>query len=288
MDTLRTFLFVPADSSRKLASARNVHPDALIYDLEDAVAPDKKNEARLLLSKELKTFAHSSAKLFVRVNVFGSPFLEADLQTAVCSSVYGIVLPKCNDPAEVAQVHQSISRLESHAGMADGGVKVVLMVESAKGVAQVCELARSSSRALALLFGGEDYCADMGIQRTKSGGEIEVARSLVAIAAKAERLEPIDGPFIDFNDAAGLFEETRHVKQMGFSGKALIHPNQIDTVHRALSPSPEEISFAEEVVAAFDKSDQGVVVVRSKMIDGPVVSQARRILKQHARNRPRG
>jgi citrate lyase subunit beta/citryl-CoA lyase len=288
MDLLQSFLFVPADSSRKLASARNLRPDAFIYDLEDAVSPDRKVEARGMLKDELESAAYRSAKIFVRVNSFGSPFLDEDLRAAVRPQVYGIVLPKCSEAAEVAQVHQRLLGLENQAGMPVGDMKLLLILESAKGVVRACELARSSTRIIALLFGGEDFCADMGIVRTKTGEEIGVARSLVALAAKAERLEAIDGPFTDFGDAAGLFEETRRIKQMGFTGKALIHPNQIDTVHNAMAPSNEEIALAEEVVRTFEKSGQGVAVVRGKMIDEPVVIQARKILKQSARDRKSG
>lgn len=288
MDLLQSFLFVPADSSRKMASARSLRPDAFIYDLEDAVSPDRKAEARGMLKDELENAAPPPAKIFVRVNSFGYSFLDEDLRAAVHPRVYGVVLPKCNEAAEVAQVHQKLLGLENQTVMPEGGMKLLLILESAKGVARACELARSSPRIIALLFGGEDFCADMGIVRTKAGDEIGVARSLVALAAKAERLEAIDGPFTDFNDAAGLFEETRRIKQMGFTGKALIHPNQIDTVHNAMAPSNEEIALAEEVVRTFEKSGQGVAVVRGKMIDEPVVIQARKILKQSARDRKSG
>jgi citrate lyase subunit beta/citryl-CoA lyase len=251
MDILQTFLFVPADSSRKMASARKFSPDAFIFDLEDAVAPDQKGVARDLLRSELDTVENASAKYFVRVNRYDSLFLEDDLRVAVHPKVYGIVVPKCGDAAEVARIHQIISGLEGKTGKPEGSTKLMLMIESAKGLARASDLARSSSRAIALLFGGEDFSADMGIQRTKGGEEIAVARSLLALAAKAERLEAIDGPFVDFNDAPGLFEEMRRVKQMGFSGKVLIHPNQIDVVQRALAPSPDEVTLAEEIIAAF-------------------------------------
>jgi citrate lyase subunit beta/citryl-CoA lyase len=135
------------------------------------------------------------------------------------------------------------------------------------------------------MFGGEDFCADMGIARTSKGDEIAVARSLVALTAGAEGLQAIDGPFTDIKDADGLFEDTRRILQMGFTGKALIHPNQIETVHRAMAPSQDEIAFAQEVVTAFEQSSQGVITVRGKMIDEPVVLQARLILRRGARAR---
>jgi citrate lyase subunit beta / citryl-CoA lyase len=285
MDLLQSFLFVPADSERKMASARNFRPDAFIYDLEDAVPIAQKVAARQLLKTELQSGDRPPAKIFVRVNSFGSPFLDEDLSAAVRPEVFGIILPKCNDVTEVEQVHQKILSLENQVGRPEGDTKVIPILESARGVAHATQLARASSRIIALFFGGEDFCVDMGIARTKAGDEIAVARSLVALAAKSERLAAIDGPFTDFHDAAGLFEETRRIKQMGFTGKALIHPNQIDTVHLAMTPSDEEISFAEEVIVAFEKSNTGVAVVRGKMIDEPVVLQARSVLKQSARNR---
>jgi citrate lyase subunit beta / citryl-CoA lyase len=285
MDLLQSLLFVPADSSRKLASARSLRPDALIFDLEDAVSPNRKLEARDLIRAELEHADAFSATILIRVNGFGSPFLDDDLRAAVRPHVYGIVLPKCNETSEVARVHETILGLEKRNGMPGGGIKLFLMIETTKGLAHAHELARASSRVVALIFGAEDYCADMGIARTKIGGEIAFARSLITLAAKAEGLEAIDGVFTDFNDDVGLFEETQRIKQMGFTGKTLIHPRQIDVVHRALAPSAEQISWAEEVINTFEKACGGVVVVRGKMIDEPVVVQAKRILRQRMRNR---
>jgi len=282
MDVLQSFLFVPADSSRKMANARNLCPDAFIYDLEDAVPVANKHEARHLLTGELNSFINPGPKIFVRVNGFGSAFFGDDLHANVRREVAGIVLPKCHDASEIAQVHQELSRLENQISMPEGSVKLVPILESAKGVSLAGELARSSSRIIALFFGGEDFCADMGITRSKGGDEIAVARSLVALAAKSERLEAIDGPFTDFHDRAGLFEETLRIKKMGFTGKASIHPNQIETVHQAMAPSDEEIALAHEIVSVFENSGRGVTVVRGKMIDEPVVAQARILLKQIA------
>jgi citrate lyase subunit beta / citryl-CoA lyase len=287
MDLLRSFLFVPADSSRKLLKARSLLPDALIYDLEDAVSLDKKLEARTMLAAELPNTAALPVKVFVRVNRFGTSFLDDDLRAAVRREVYGIVLPKCGAAEEVADVDRRILRLETKSGIPEDSIKLIPILESARGVAHAGELARSSSRILALNFGGEDYCADMGISRTKAAEEISFARSFVALAAKSEGLGAIDGVFTDFNDAAGLFDETQRIKQMGFTGKTMIHPNQIDTVHRAMAPSAEEVAWAEEVVSTFKSAGAGVTVVQGKMVDEPVVLQARRILKQSGRERAR-
>ena len=285
MDVLQSLLFVPADSLRKMASARKMRPDGFIYDLEDAVPVASKVEARHLLSDELNSFINPRPTIFVRVNGFDTAFVEDDLRVFVRPEVAGIVLPKCHDASQIAQVHQELSRLENQMSVPDGSVKLVPILESAKGVARAGELARSSSRIIALFFGGEDFCADMGITRSKNGDEIGVARSLVVLAAKSERLQVVDGPFTDFHDRARLFEETRRIRQMGFTGKALIHPDQIETVHLAMAPSDEEIAAAQEIVSVFENSGRGVTVVRGKMIDEPIVAQARKLLQQSARER---
>ncbi len=290
-DLLQSMLFVPADSARKLENARSLHPDAFIFDLEDAVPADRKGEARRVLQRELESPGHFPAKIFIRVNAGpsgriesgGFPFLDDDLRVAVSPKVYGIVLPKCDEPSQIRRIHENILALEKQNGMPEGYMKLVLILESARGVAQACALASASGRVTALMFGGEDYCADMAITRTKSGEEITVARSLVALAARSEGVEAIDGVYTDFNDAAGLFEETQRIKQMGFTGKALIHPSQIDVVHRALAPSEEELAWAHEIVGAFKKAKAGVVVVRGRMVDEPIVRQAKRILQQSRR-----
>jgi citrate lyase subunit beta/citryl-CoA lyase len=185
MDVLQSFLFVPADSSRKMASARNLRPDAFIYDLEDAVPVANKHEARHLLTGELNSFINPRPKIFVRVNGFDSAFFGDDLRVAVRREVTGIILPKCHDASQIAQVHPELSRLENHMSMPEGSVKVIPILESAKGVSRGGEIARSSSRIIAFFFGGEDFCADMGISRSKNGDEIAVAYSLVALAAKS-------------------------------------------------------------------------------------------------------
>jgi citrate lyase subunit beta/citryl-CoA lyase len=283
MDESRSYLFVPADSAKKLERARSLRPDAVIYDFEDAVAAEKKTEARTLLKSELEKGAHPSAQIFVRVNRFGYPGIDDDLEAAVRPGVHGVVLPKCSDAAEVGQVHERLLGLETRIGMRPGSMRLVLMLESARGVARATELAGCNPRVAALLFGGEDFSADMGIVRTKGGEEIALARSLVGLAARAERLQAIDGPFTDFHDAAGLLEETRRIKQMGFSGKALIHPSQIDAVHIAFAPSQEQVDWAQEVVKTFESAGEGVAVVRGKMVDEPVVNQARKILRDSTR-----
>ena len=285
MELFRSLLFVPADSPKKMEKSRSLGPDALIFDLEDAVSPDKKPEARTLLSAELKGRAEIGTRIFVRVNSVGGEFFLSDLSAAVHPVVDTIMLPKCGDPQEVASADREIAEAEKRNGMPPGKTKLVLILETSLGVVRAYELAVSSPRVIALNFGAEDYSADMGINRSQAVEQITFARAMVAQAAHAARVEAIDSVFTDFHDEAGLVEETRRVKLMGYTGKALIHPSQIEPVHRAFAPTGQEIAWATEVMEAFEAakaSHSGVIAVRGRMVDEPVVIQARRILQQRS------
>jgi citrate lyase subunit beta / citryl-CoA lyase len=283
MELLRSLLFVPADSGKKIEKARTLRPDVLIFDLEDAVSPDRKSEARTLLSAELRSPAKRGSRIFVRVNSVGSAFFSDDLNVAVDAAVDALVLPKCGSPAEIAQADRAISQAEGQRGIPPGKLKLVLILETALGVVRAYELARSSARPIALNFGAEDYSADMGINRSQAVEQITFARSMVAQAAHAAGLEAIDTVFTDFHNEAGLVEEVRQAKLMGYTGKALIHPSQIEPVHRAFAPTDPEVAWAKEVMEAFEAaktSRSGVIAVGGRMVDEPVVIQARRILQQ--------
>jgi citrate lyase subunit beta/citryl-CoA lyase len=157
------------------------------------------------------------------------------------------------------------------------------ILETARGIVRAYEIGRSSERIMALLFGPEDYCADMGINRTRSGQEVAVPRMLVSQAAHAAHVAAMDGVFTDLHDEAGLIEDTRRGKEMGYIGKVLIHPSQILPVHQAFASAEEEVAWATEVIDSFEKAKAkgaALVVVRGKMVDEPIVGQARRILRQ--------
>jgi len=283
MDLLRSLLFVPADSAKKIEKARTLRPDALVFDLEDAVSPGRKSEARTLLADELKRRARTGARIVVRVNSVGSEFFPGDLNVAVDPAVDAVMLPKCGDALETAQADRAISQVEGQKGIPLGKLKLVLILETALGVVRAYELARSSPRAIALNFGAEDYSADMGINRSQAVEQISFARSMVAQAAHAAGIDALDTVFTDFHDEVGLVEEVRQAKLMGYTGKALIHPSQIEPVHRAFAPTEPEVAWARAVMEAFEAakiSRSGVIAVRGRMVDEPVVIQARRILQQ--------
>ena len=280
---LRSLLFVPVDSPRKIAKARTLMPDAFILDLEDSIAQDKKSEARVALRQHLANSARLSGYTFVRVNAINTSFFEDDLKAAVATTMDGIVLPKSQTATDLMHVDQEITRLESERAMPCKGTKLLPIIETAKGVVNAYEIAHSSGRVAALLFGPEDYCADMGIKRTRSGEEIAVARTLVSQAAHAAGVSAIDGVFTDFGDEEGLLADTRRAKAMGYNGKALIHPGQILPVHRIFAPADDELAWARGVTEALENANAngaGLAVFAGKMIDEAVICQARKILRQ--------
>lgn len=282
---LRSLLFVPADGARKIEKAKTFRPDGIIFDLEDAVALDGKAEARAVLSRKLGNFNHPRARVFIRVNGLASEFFEEDIRAAIYPCVEGIVLPKAETREDIVQVSEMLTMLERGKGFQPGKTNLLLLIESALGVIHAYELARSNERVIALVFGAEDFSADMGVSRTKSGEELAYARAAISHAARAARVESIDTVFTSLEDESALFEEALRSKQIGFTGKLLIHPRQIDPVHRAFMPSSQEVNWAKRVLEAFESAKakgSGLAVSEGEMIDRPVVLQAQRILQQTA------
>lgn len=284
MEILRSLLFVPADSPRKIAKAQTLRPDACIFDLEDAVAPNNKSAARKELTTTLEGGNLSPAPTFVRVNSAKTSFFADDLLAAVHPRVNGLVLPKSDDPAAVAAIDSEIARLEHEKGIPPGKTKLLLIIETALGVVRADDLAQCSSRVAGIVFGAEDYCADVGVSRSRTGDEIAFPRAAVALHARAHRLHAIDGVFTDISDELGFFEEARRAKRLGYTGKALIHPGQIGVAHRAFAPEEQEVVWARQVIAAYEAARSagiGVALLNQAMIDEPILNQAKRVLRQH-------
>jgi citrate lyase subunit beta/citryl-CoA lyase len=229
----------------------------------------------------LDTLTKSTVTICVRINGYRSRLWEDDLIAAVHPNVTTINLPKCEDPKEIALVSEAIAKLEEKASMRRGAIHLHLAVETALGILRLEKLVGASERVNGLGFGGEDFAVDMGISRKYGHDEFLIPKSLVAITAHAFHLDAIGGVYTNLMDVAGLADDTKRDIQLGFTGKAVIHPDQIHPVHVAFRPSEQEMSWAREVVEVFELAQSqrtGVVVVRGKMVDEPVLLQARRIL----------
>ncbi|MBI4279981.1 MAG: CoA ester lyase [Armatimonadetes bacterium] len=279
--SLRSFLFVPGGQSRMIEKARTLAADAIILDLEDAVAPDGKAAARALVARALEEGFPASPVVLVRVNGCASGLLEDDLAQVVRPRVDGICLPKCQDAQEVLLLDRLLADAERRTGKPAGALWLVPFIESPGAVLEAAQIAAGAPRVAALSFGAEDLAAAMGIARTREGDEVVYPRAHMALAAHAAGRAAIDGVFIDFRDADGLEQDIRRGRSLGYTGKQLIHPSQIEPTNRLFSPDPEVVARARRMVDTFDAAvaaGQGVVVVDGQMVDRPVAERARRML----------
>ncbi len=290
MEPLRTLLFVPGNRRNMIEKARHLPADVLVLDLEDSVPSLEKASARALVSDSLAGLAperreekakQKGRKVFVRINSLASGLAQEDLESVVTPGIDGISQPKPSSARDVTEVEEIVARLESERGIAAGHVKLLPWVETAEGLLHAFEIASASPRVVGISFGAEDFTLDTGITRTEDGSELLYPRTMVVIAAKAANVIPIDTPYNNFRDEAGLINESTLARRLGFEGKCLIHPSQIEPVNSIFRPSPEEVDYARRVVAAFEAAVAqgfGSTSLDGKMIDIPIATRARRLL----------
>lgn len=274
----RTRLYLPGNSPRLMLNAGIHQPDAIILDLEDSVAPAKKSEARILVRNALCQLNFYNTERMVRINQL--PAGLDDLQSVVPFNTHVILIPKCEEPQQIVQVDQKISKILDE-GEKEAPVFLMPIIESAKGVINAHSIAAASPNVVALAIGLEDYAADLGVQRTTQGQESFFARCQVVNAARAAGKQAIDSVFSDVGDLEGLAEAAKVSKSLGFDGLGCIHPRQIKVIHRSFAPSETEIQYAQQVVSAFEDAQEkglGVVSLGSRMIDPPVVKRAQKTL----------
>jgi citrate lyase subunit beta / citryl-CoA lyase len=275
----RSRLYLPGNTP-KLAINAGLHSgDGIILDLEDSVAPERKDEARILVRNTLRAVDFYGAERMVRINQ-GERGLP-DLDAVVPQHVNVILLPKCENPEQIKTIDARIQNLRKEYNI-EHEVWIMPIIESAMGVMRAFDIAGASPNVIALAVGLEDYTADIGVPRTAKGTESYFARATVVNAAKARSLQAIDSVFSDISDMEALRNNVLASKALGFDGMGCIHPRQIKVIHEAFAPSAEEIEKAHKIVAAFEEAEKkglGVVAVGSKMIDPPVVKRALRIME---------
>jgi citrate lyase subunit beta/citryl-CoA lyase len=282
---LRSMLFVPADSERKLAKARGSNADALILDLEDSVGPQNRPRARELLCEHAKTAAGSPA-LWVRINPVGSVDCTADLEAVVAAKPVGVVVPKPKSPDTLRALDMELSKRERAHGLQAGSIRVIpVATETPAAVLSLFEYRNTPPRLQALTWGAEDLSAALGAATNRDeSGEFaftyQIVRSLCLIAAKAAGVAAIETLHADFRDSAGLERVARGAQRDGFSGMLAIHPDQVDIINAAFTPSAEDVAHARRVVAAF-AGGVGVASLDGKMLDQPHLKQAQHILHMH-------
>ena len=270
----RSWLFVPADSEKKITKALDSDADAIIFDLEDSVAQAMKAVARDVLRSLLKR--SGGPQWWVRINPLGSEHFRDDLELIALADIHGVVLPKAESGADVTELAHRTGNIPVHA----------IVTETAVSLFGLLSYREPGSPLAAMSWGAEDLSAALGAtSKYDESGELSftynLARSLCLAGAVAAGVQPVDGVFADFKNEKGLKREAEAARRDGFTGKLAIHPAQVPVINAAFTPSPEDVAYAEEIVAAFEAHpDAGVLSVGGKMVDRPHLVQARRVLER--------
>ena len=274
-------MYIPGNSPAMIQRSFIYGADGLILDLEDSVPIEEKDSARILVRNMLQEIDFGDCEVTVRINHLSTGYGEKDLRYIIPQKPDGIRYPKCETPEDIAQIDRIITEIEKENGIPTGNTKIFAILETAKGVFNAYEIASSSPRVTALVFGAEDFTASMHTNRSKSGEELLFARHRIVLAARVAGVDALDTVFGDINDMEGLRKETEFIKQLGFDGKSVIHPRQIEVIHDVFTPSQSEVERALRIVEAIKKAKErgtGVVAVDGRMVDAPVLVRAKRTL----------
>lgn len=277
----RSLLYVPGNMPSLLQNIPAFRCDVCIIDLEDAVPRAEKDAARLLARRFMESYKNRNKEIYVRINGLDTPYYRDDLKEVLPAMPDGIRLPKCENPALLQRLDTILTEFEEYIGCEIGYFKIMASIESAEGILNVNATARASDRLIALAFSAEDYTASLHVDRPKTGEYLLVPRQLLLMACRAVGLQAIDTVWADTTDMEGFRAECEHIKVLGFDGKSLINPRQIDVLHEVLAPKPQEIDYALQVVDAIVKAREqgtGVVSLGGKMVDAPVVARAVRVI----------
>lgn len=282
MKATRSMLYIPGDAPGMIQHAPIFGCDSILLDLEDAVALTEKDSARKMVATFLSRFDFKDLFVTVRINGADTEFFEKDLEAVVPCRPDAVRLPKCNGPQDILAADKRISEIEEKNGIEPGTVKLHAMIETALGLERCFETATASPRVTALTIGGQDFTADMGVQKTKEGRELFYARCRIVAAAHAAGVDSYDTVWADLQDNEGLLRESKEIVGLGFTGKACIHPSQVATIHKAFIPAEKELRRALRVVEAAEaakREGKGVISVDGKMVDAPVVARSVHLLE---------
>jgi citrate lyase beta subunit len=281
MRARRALLYMPGDDLRKIRKGVTLGVDSICMDMEDGVAFNRKAEARATIVQALSELDFGRSERLARINPVGSGLEDDDLEAVLPSRPEGIVIPKVEESGQIHKVSRRIAAAEFQNGWPEGSIHLIVLVETALGIMNLPQIVSADPRLQALIFGAEDLAGDIGAVRTPPAWEVFYARSAVVTHAAAYDLQAIDMVFIDFKNTEGLVEEAIQGAQMGYAGKQVIHPNQVEPVQRAFTPTDEQIQQAMRIIDAYASHQQvgfGAFALDGKMIDAPVVKAAERVL----------
>ncbi|MCD6396805.1 MAG: citrate (pro-3S)-lyase subunit beta [Spirochaetaceae bacterium] len=277
----RTMLYVPGNNAGMVKDAHIYRSDSVMFDLEDSVSVNEKDTARFLVYKALRTLDYEGMETVVRINSVESGFGAEDIKAMVRAKPNVIRLPKTEKAEDVHEVEALIEKEERNAGYPVGTIKLMAAIESPLGVLNALSIATSSKRLIGIAIGAEDYVTCMKTSRSEDGIELLFARSQLVNAARAAGIYALDTVYSDLSNEEGFIKEIKLIKQLGFDGKSIINPRQIEPVHRIFTPTEKEISFAKKVIRGIkiaESNKSGVISVEGKMVDKPIVERAERIL----------
>ncbi|MFC1988120.1 HpcH/HpaI aldolase/citrate lyase family protein [Chloroflexota bacterium] len=293
MTVMRSVFYVPGNKEDMIAKTPNIKADIITLDLEDSVPPAEKEKARGLSHKNLKLAASSGAAVYVRLNNWETGMTNRDCEAVVDKGLSGVCLAKCGGPDNVKRLDWKLEEMEQRKGLKIGSIQIQLLIETAKGMMNVYESAQASKRVNSLIYGAVDYTTDMRITLNQPIGEEQKwARARMACAARAADVVAIDAPYVAFKDNEGFEKDTQYGRQLGYEGRMLIHPSQIEPSHRIYTPAPDRVQWAKDVVKVFEEEGiakgSAAVSFNGKMVDTPVYIGAKKILETMAEIEAKG
>ncbi|CAK7020646.1 aldolase/citrate lyase family protein [uncultured Phascolarctobacterium sp.] len=276
----RTMFFVPGNDPKKIVGAEIYQPDCIIYDLEDSVSVFEKDSARILVEYALRC-NRPNCRVGIRINQADSPYYKQDVCSMVPLKPDFLRLPKAETAEDIKNLDSFITEIEEQNAIEAGSIKIVASIETALGVINSYNIASASTRMLAIGLGAEDFRTDMRMERSETGAEILFARNMIALNAHAAGITAMDYVYSNIKNDDGFREDVRLGKQLGYTGKSVVHPNQIAIVHEMYTPTEKAINDAKEILNAYEealKNASGVTAVNGKMIDKPMVTRAMSVL----------
>ncbi len=286
MHSRRALLYMPGDNWKMITKSITLGVDSICMDMEDGAAVNKKAEARATIARALQELDFGTSEKLARINSAGSGWEKDDIEAVLPYHPHGIVIPKVESFEDVDWAHKIIETAELKHGWAVNSIRILIGVETAKGILNLKQIA-SHPRLDAVIFGGEDFAASIGAIRTRDAVELLYAREAVVIACAANDLQAIDIVTIDYRDLEALRIESEFGAGLGFVGKQVIHPNQVSVVQAAFTPSEEAVAHAKRIIETFEasqKEGKGAYSLDGKMIDMPLLKSAKKVLERGLRS----
>jgi len=286
MAVMRSILYIPGNNPKMVEKGPSFPADIITLDLEDSVPPAEKEVARKVVAENLKYVGQNGSLVFVRINNWETELTNDDLEAIVWEGLDGVTLAKTGCAADVQRLDWKLEELERRRGLEVGTVKISMLLETAKGIINAGECCLASKRNVNAIFGAVDYCRDMRVKLTSEAVEQQYARAHMAVAARTAGIVAIDAPFVAFQDIPAFEKNVADGKQMGYEGRMIIHPSQIEPSNRMYAPDPADVEWAIGVVKVFEEEGiakgKAAVSYNGKMVDTPVYLNAKDILAAQA------